>query len=187
MLQAISSTTSTRTAAVRPKCMTLVLDKKAGSSNDKYEVKETSKAKPKADAMASKPRTILSSNCYELNTHTTAIVGTVQLHLTSYRDILVMNRSSDNSHSQSVSRRHSVDNDSVKDHPIIPRVLLVESNNEDGAKQIYFYLMEKQKTVKQWVDKVQSLKREVSDQLGTCIANGGAKYNEARPREEKWR
>ena len=175
MLQALSSTAST--AAVRPKFMTLVFDKKSGSSSGKSTEKVTlGKSKEKKDAVTpGRPCTVLSTNCYELKSQATTVLEAVQLHLTSYYEILVLKHQGVSSHSRSAFRRHSVLRDSIREHPILPNVLLVESSNS-GSKNLYTYQMEKHKTLKQWLNKVAALKKEAADQLSSCIVNGGAKH-----------
>ena len=179
MLQALSSNASP--AAVRPKLKALVFDRKSATSGDKSKDKATpSKAKLKKEGAGGgvKPRTLLSTSCYELKSQSASIQDAVQLHLTNYYYIQVVRHPEEASHVHSVFRQHSVVEDSFREHSILHNVFLVES----PENKHYLYKMEKHKTLKQWLSKVAALKKEASEQLESCIVNGAARHGEISER-----
>lgn len=154
--------------------MTLGLERKIAksdspsSSASKYNPKKGSKNASDAQAAATvkKPKTILSCKCWELKTSSLAVLHSVQLLLTSYREVLALKKPGDKSHSQTVLRRHSVLTDRFTEHPILPNALLVEVPD---TLLRYVYQLDKTKTLKQWLDKLAACRREV---LGLDMHDG---------------
>lgn len=180
MLQALSPSNN---RPVPQQIMTLGLDRKAASSDRRASL--TSKynsvqaKKPSSEAADSpqitmgKPKTVLTSKCTELKYSGLNIIHSVQLLLTSYREVLVLKKG-DKSRHETVLRRHSVLTDSFSEHHILPCALLVEVPH---TLLRYVYQFEKEKTLKQWVDKISACRKEVQDaerQHGAelCAKNG---------------
>ena len=125
-------------------------------------------------ASPSKPKTILTCKGSELNTSNLSIAHSVQLLLTSYHEILVLKKPGDKSHTQSVLRRHSIDKDLIREHPILPNAVVFEV---PGTVLKYIYQFDKSKTLKQLLEKIGECKAEVqseedSSAVSSCYRNG---------------
>ena len=134
--------------------------KKATSSNLTTLFKAEKDASPEKAASshpAGKPKTLLNCNCTELKRSSLTVSHSVQLLLTSYREILVLKRPGDKSHTQSVLRRHSIDTEVIREHPILPNALLVEIPH---TMLSYVYQLDKEKTLRSWLDKIANFKKE---------------------------
>lgn len=165
MLALSASSSSSR--SVSHHNMTLGLDRKAAISGD-ARASQTRQAKnPSGDAAESrpmatslaKPKTLLSCKCTELKASGLSIIHSVQLLLTSYCDVLVLKKG-DRSRNQTVLRRHSVLTDSFQEHRILTTALLVEVPQ---TLLRYVYQFEKEKNLRQWLDRIAACRKEHPD------------------------
>jgi hypothetical protein len=145
--------------------MTLGLDRKAVTSDgagasqaqtSKYNSVQVKSPKSPTVSPLAKPKTLLSNKCTELKASGLSVIHSVQLLLTSYHEVLVLKKG-DKSRNQTVLRRHSVVSDSFKEHGILTTALLVEIPN---TLLSYVYQFEKEKTLRQWLERISACRRE---------------------------
>ena len=174
MLKALSPSSSSIAAPPN------LLDRRIGSSRVKYKFINGSDKDPLASR---KPKTLLSTSCLELDCSSSTVPPrSVQIHLTSYREILVLSRPGDDSYSKTALRRHHLDTDQIKKHSTIPKALLVEESRCDSATpKCYIYQVENSKTLNEWLNKVAVCKKDAGEeeQLRKSAMNGSAKHLES--------
>ena len=172
MLQALSPPSNAKPPAST--IMTLGLDRdRKIAAHSKYN-SEQDKVVSKVVPPSGKPKTLLSCKCTELKTTGLSVLHSVQLLLTSYREVLVFKRTGDKSHSQTVLRRHSAAEETFREHPILPNALLVEVPH---TLLKYVYQLDKEKTVRQWLGKIATCRSEV---LGNAMQMEGALASSVR-------
>lgn len=143
--------------------MTLGLDRKAASSDSATASQTSSYSSKSKDA---KPKTLLSCKCTELKAEGLSVVHTVQLLLTSYHEVLVI-RKGDKSRNQTVLRRHSVLSDCFMEHGILTTAMQVQVPH---TLLRYVYQFEKEKTLRQWLERIGTCRKEGREQNAAAAA-----------------